>query len=184
MKTNRLAVVAVVLVVLAGCTTKTNSAVGNGAPTAVPPAASPTYNPPTDTPTAIPTATDTVSHFGSSGYTWEDGLLVTVSAPVEFTPSESAAGGKGLAAVKFTVTITNNTSKSYDPAMFTTSAQSGTQEADSIYDIDNNLGGSPHTALLPGRTVTFDVGFGVSDPKDVVLQVTPGFDYTPAMFQS
>jgi hypothetical protein len=36
--------------------------------------------------------------------------------------------------------------------------------------------------VLPGRLISFPVGFGVRDPKDLLLEVAPGFDYESALF--
>jgi len=184
----------IIVLVLAGCSSKTASPLGAGAETTYPPS-SPTssYDPEgglapstTDeyTPPDPSTEADATAHFGSEGYKWEDGLEIAVGQPVVFTPSEYAAGtGKGTS-VKFKITITNKTGKAYDASMLTTSAQSNTEEAEEIFDTENGLGGSPSTQVLAGRTVTFSVGYTVANAKDVVLEVKPGFDYKPAMFQS
>ena len=117
-------------------------------------------------------------------YTWDDGLEVTVAAGVPFTPSEYAVSTPSPAYLSFTITISNKTGKAYDPTLFNVSAQSGGKEAESIYDSDNGLTGSPTTTVLDGRDATFAVGFGVADPADVVLEISPGFDYDSALFAS
>lgn len=86
--------------------------------------------------------------------------------------------------VAFTVTIDNGATSNYDPTLFMASAQSGSVEASEVFDSENGFNGPPTTKLLPGRTVTFKVGYGVQDPKDIVLEVTPGFDYDSAIFTS
>jgi hypothetical protein len=181
----QLAVAAIVLLALAGCgktAAPTTAAPAAPAVTTTADTPAPVYTPP-DVATESP-STDAVAHFGTAGYTWEDGLEVVVSAPIAFTPSSWAAGtGKGTA-LKFKITLTNKTGKTFDAAMFMASAQSGTEEANEIFDGDNGLNGSPSTKLLDGRTATFYVGFTVADKSDVVLQVQPGFSYDAAMFQS
>ena len=119
--------------------------------------------------------------FGQT-YTWEDGLSVTISAPVAFTPSEFAALEDAAAYVLFDVVIVNGTSENYDPVIFTTTVQSGTAEGSRVFDGASGLGGSPSTALLAGREVTFKIGYGVADPADIVMEVRPGFDYDSAIF--
>lgn len=121
--------------------------------------------------------------FGST-YSWTDGLQVTVSAPTPFTPSEYAAADPATAYLSFTVTIVNNTGAEYKPSLFSATAQSGNAEADQVYDSANGLDGTPSTAILNGRQSTFQLGFGVADPNDVVLQVRPGFDYDDVFFTS
>ena len=84
----------------------------------------------------------------------------------------------------FTVTILNGTSKRYDPTIFSTSLQSGAQEGDAIFDSAAGLGGSPNTVLLPGRTAKFRVAYGLLNPADIVLEVSPGFEYDNAVWSS
>ncbi len=119
--------------------------------------------------------------FGQT-YPWEDGLSVSVSAGASFTPSEYASSDKAPAYLMFVITITNNTGATFDPSMFYATAQSADAEADEVYDTDSGLKGSPSTKLLNGRTSTFNVGFGVKDPKDVVMEVQPGFEYESVIF--
>ena len=45
-------------------------------------------------------------------------------------------------------------------------------------------GFSFHQVDLSDRDATFAVGFGVADPADVVLEISPGFDYDSALFAS
>jgi len=115
-------------------------------------------------------------------YTWTDGLEVTVATGVPFTPSEYAVSAPAPAYLSFTITITNRTGKTYDPTLFNVTAQSVGKESESIYDSDNDLTGSPTTSILDGRDAIFAVGFGVADPNDVVLEISPGFDYNSALF--
>lgn len=115
--------------------------------------------------------------FGES-YEWEDGLVVTVSAPTEFVPSEYAYVGEGSTAyLTFDVTIVNGSAVNFDPTLFFTSMQSGNTEATEIFDSANGYEGSPQTTLLPGREAAFKIGYGVADPSDLVMEVTPSFEY-------
>lgn len=120
--------------------------------------------------------------FGST-YTWDDGLSVTVSKPVKFTPSETSMGG-GKNNVKFTVVIVNKSGKTFDPAMFTTTAQSANAEAEEIFDSAKGLEGSPSTKVLNGREVKFSIGYSVTNAKDIVLEVSPSFEHESALFTS
>jgi Transposase and inactivated derivatives len=74
---------------------------------------------------------------------------------VKFRPSEYAASSAAKAYVKFTVTIVNGTGKTFDPSMFSASAQSANLEADEVYDTAGGLNGSPDTKLLKGREAKF-----------------------------
>ncbi|OZC83450.1 hypothetical protein CH282_15990 [Rhodococcus sp. 06-418-1B] len=128
------------------------------------------------------TAESTNSVFGQA-FTFNNGLSVGVSAPTPYTPSASAATSDPNGQfVAFTVTIVNGSSENYDPALFTASLQSGNTEAEQVYDSANDVGGAPSTAVLPSRESQFTMAFEVSDPADLVLQVSPGFEYRDAFF--
>ena len=82
-----------------------------------------------------------------------------VSAAKSFTPSKYAVGGEDFKnAVEMTVTLKNGTSENYDPGQFFATMQNGDEESDSIYDA--NVGSSPSTSLLPGRSVKFNIALG------------------------
>ena len=132
----------------------------------------------TVSPAVIPT-------FGET-FTYQDGLAVTVSAPQPFQPSDSAAVGEPAppSYVVFDITVKNGTQANYDPASFMASLQSGTVEGEQVFDSASGLGGTPSTTLLPGRESAFRMAFGVTDPNDLVMEVTPGFEYESAIFTS
>lgn len=120
--------------------------------------------------------------FGET-WTWEDGTSVTVSEPEAFTPTEFAFGGEGFDHHRqFTISVDNETGESLDLGLFFVTMQSGRSEADEVFDTDNGMEGSPYTTLLDGRSVEFLVGFGVEDPDDMVMELTPSFDYDSAFF--
>jgi hypothetical protein len=135
------------------------------------------------TPEPEPTPTEPeYGEFGGAGFTWDDGIQVEVSKLKEFTPSEYAAFDESPAYVRMTLTVTNGSDAPFDASLVTLSAQSGGREFGEVYDSEAGLNGPPTTPVLPGRSVKFDAGFGVADPVDVVLQVTPSFDHDPALF--
>jgi hypothetical protein len=126
----------------------------------------------------------TVEPFGDA-FEWNNDLRITVSAPSPYTPTDSAVGGEGApAAVRLEVTVTNGSDAEYDPAEFFATAQSGSAEAEEIYDGAGGLDGAPYTTVPPGGSITFPIGFGVTDPADLVVQISPGFDYDVALFTS
>ncbi|CCH87978.1 exported protein of unknown function [Modestobacter italicus] len=133
---------------------------------------------------AAASSASSVGKFGQT-FTYTDGLEVAVAPPEDFQPSDSAAGNTpGKAAVTLSITITNGTSANYDPAIFSASVQSGTSPEEQIYDSANGIAGAPSTTLLPGRSVTFEVAFTATDPGDLVVEVTPGFEYNSSIFTS
>jgi hypothetical protein len=147
------------------------SAGANRPPTtaATPPVPTPTV-PTTPVPTPSVRPGQETRAFGKS-YTWDDGVTVTVGKPKSFRPSEFAAVEKGKRYVKFTVTVVNKSDKPVDLGLTYISVQSKNQEADEVFDSGSGLKGPPDTKVLKGRVSEFDVGFGVADPKDVVMEI-------------
>jgi hypothetical protein len=115
---------------------------------------------------------------------YEDGLAITVDPPEEFTPSDWAFYDDAEAYVRLTITVTNDGTESFDLLWFIVSAQSGQYEATAVYDSEQGLDGAPYTSLLPGRSLSWDEGFGVDDPDDLVLHISPSLDHEEAIFVS
>lgn len=112
---------------------------------------------------------------------WKDGLGVSVSQPSNFKPS-SGATGAGKYNFIFTVTIVNKTGAAYEPRQFQATALSGNAEAESIFDAYQGVPTMPQTMLLDGRELKMKVAFAVANPDDITVQVTPGFNWSPALF--
>lgn len=121
--------------------------------------------------------------FGETA-TYSNGLSISVSEPTEFTPSEWAVeDAPADNYLKFTVKVVNKTGANFDPSGMYLTMQSGNAEAEEIFDTDSGLEGTPMTTILNGRESTFDVGFGVDDPSDLVLEVDSGdFDLASSIF--
>jgi hypothetical protein len=125
---------------------------------------------------------DGIAEFGET-YTFEDDIALTVSEPKPFKPSQYAAtGNKFKNFQRFTVTVVNGSDVAYDPTMIYATMQSGDAEAEEVYDTQNGLEGSPQTKVLPGRQTKFDIGFGVKNPSDLVMEIAPGFEYDSVIF--
>jgi hypothetical protein len=146
-----------------------------------PPSSVPTDSPPTAiVPTAsMPTASlptaggrpeqETLA-FGKS-HRWDDGVTLTVGKPKKFQPSEYTALKETKRYLKFTVTVVNKSNKSLDLGLTYISAESSNEEAHQVFDSGTGLQGPPDAKLREGRATTFDVGFGVADTKDVVMEI-------------
>ena len=162
---------------LATTTTSTPSAT-----TSTPSAnAAPTPSTP-DAPSSTTAASDGTAAFGKS-YKWADGLSVTVAPPETFKPGQySSKDPTAKAYVRMDITIVNGTSKPFKPSLFSATMQSGNTQASTVFDSQANLGGSPSTTLLPGREAKFSLGFGVTDPKDIVFEVRPSFDHVAVIW--
>lgn len=132
--------------------------------------------------TSEPDVPQTV-RFGTT-YEWEDGLTATVSKPTKFTPSPyAAAEGKFKTHVMFTITVKNGTKEKID--LFAgPNVSSGDTEGGAVFDTDKGLEGTPNTAILPGRSVKFKVGFGVKDANDIVMEYAPTLEHEDATFTS
>lgn len=120
--------------------------------------------------------------FGGA-FTWKDGLALTVSKPQKFTPSEYAAADKANGYVMFEIRLVNKTGKPYDPSLLYATLQSGNEEAEQVFDSEK-LGDDPTTKLLDGRELKYKIAFGVKDPGDLVMEISPdaGLDYKGAIF--
>ena len=120
---------------------------------------------------------DSTVPFGET-FEWEDGVKVMIETPTAFTPTEYAAGGEGYEHhVKMKVTIVNDSDAPLDASFTSPTVQSGQREGDEVFDVDNGLEGSPLSSILPGRTVTFESGYGIDDPSDIVAEFAPTWDH-------
>jgi hypothetical protein len=129
-----------------------------------------------------PSDEDTELKFGESA-TFDDGLVINVSKPKVFKPSEYAAFDKAKAYVKFTITVVNRTGKTFDPTGVYATVQSANEEASTVFDSDKNIGGGPSTKLLKNREAKWVIGFGVQNPKDLVMEISPGaFEYDDILY--
>jgi hypothetical protein len=127
-----------------------------------------------DSPSASPSDEPPIA-FGQTK-TYDDGLSVSVGAPVEFKPSAYASAGKAPVYVKFEVTLHNGTGKTFDPSSFSASLQSGSTDEDEVYDSGKGIGNTPDTKLLDGRDAVFWIGFGAESTTDLVLDLSLDFD--------
>ena len=142
----------------------------------VPPESTPTGSvPPESTPTgSVPTPSlkpeqETLA-FGKS-HRWDDGVTLTVGKPTKFQPSAYTTLDSTKRYLRFTVTVVNKSDKSLDLGLTYISAKSNNEEAQHVFDSVTGLKGPPDSKLSKGRQSKFDVGFGVADTKDVVMEI-------------
>lgn len=189
-KTIALVASMITVAVMSGCSAQGNSATtaeaGANRPTvssSSTPSDAPSVAPePSEAPSEAPDPGDATYPFGSTVAT-DNGIKITVSGATTFTPSEYAAGAeKGKTAVKFDITVLNGSGSNYDPNLFFTTLQSANTEAQIIVDSDAKIGLGPSTTLLPGREAKWTVGYAVTDPADLVMEVSPGFEFKSAIF--
>lgn len=112
---------------------------------------------------------------------FKDGSTLTVAAPVKFKRDQYAAGGENKKVfLKFKATFKNNTKDVFDPALTTGSASAGGTEGESIYQSGLD---APDNKVLPGKSVTWWMGYGLDTDKDLQLEVNVGFlDYGTVIY--
>jgi hypothetical protein len=137
-----------------------------------PPSSQPTVQtpPPSSQPTDSGVPKPETLAFGKS-YTWDDGVRVTVGKPIEFQPSAYPVDEKSKRYLKFTVTVVNKSDKPLDLGLTYISVESNHEQAQDVFDSASGLRGPPTTKVLKGRESQFEIGFGVADPKDVVMEI-------------
>jgi hypothetical protein len=81
-------------------------------------------------------------------------------------------------------TIVNGAKEAFDPSSFYVTVQSANVEGKQLFDSGGGMEGAPSTKILPGREAKFSLAFGVTEPKDLVVQVRPGFKYNDAIWTS
>jgi len=137
---------------------------------------------------ATPTADAAPAKVGVEGFTYENRLKVQVLKLGRFTASDTAAGHKpGNVVVVATVKITNGTNSTLDLSAVQVDIKAGADgnSTEAVYDSANGLGGGFTGSVAAGRNATARFGFDVApaDATDLVVEVTPSFDYKPALFQ-
>jgi hypothetical protein len=135
-----------------------------------PPSSQPTVQTPPPSSQPTESGVPATLEFGKS-YTWDDGVRVTVGKPTKFEPSAYAVVEKSKRYLKFTVTVVNRSDKPIDLGLTYISVRSNNEQAHDVFDSGSGLRGPPTTKLLKGRESQFEVGFGVADPKDVVMEI-------------
>jgi len=133
-----------------------------------------------------PAENELIKPFGEV-VSYEDGVSISVALVGEFTPSsEFVQVGEGEIPLVFKIVLTNNTAEPLEPGVIP-QANSGGKPATYIADVGNpeygDLGMFPTAAILPGQTLEWFAAFGVADPADVTMQISPmPFDYDDAIF--
>lgn len=123
---------------------------------------------------------DGIYKFGET-VKFKDGSTLTVGKPVDFKRAQFAIGGeKSAEHVKFKATFKNNTDEVFDPALTTAACTAGGEEGETVYQEGMD---SPNNKILPGKSVSWTMGYGVASKKDLQLEVNVGFlDYGTVIF--
>lgn len=120
-------------------------------------------------------------NFGDTA-TWDDGTQLSIAAPKDFEPSDTAAGGEGFEqAVSVEVTLTNGSDEPFSTIFLLLSAESGGSTGEQIFDYGAGLE-LPFEDVEPGDEVMFTAGFGVEDPEDLQITVGPDLQHDDVTF--
>jgi hypothetical protein len=138
---------------------------------------------PADTPlpTEEPALADSEAKMGADAVTLESGLVISVSKPKAFKPTEYAAMGlprtKSSKFFVVTVKIQNNGPEALDASIYWqgTSGAEG-DPLDQVFD-GEGIGNQPSTAIRPTKRQTFKIGFHqpTGDLSEIVLEGSVGF---------
>lgn len=105
---------------------------------------------------------------------------VTLSKPKPFKPSSSAAFGEGDKDFKvMELTIENLSKEPLDTFGFVVSATTGSRAAEQVFDSAKSVG-DPSVKVMPGKSVTFEIAFGVDEgePLEVTVESWEAEGYT------
>lgn len=102
----------------------------------------------------------------------DDGLAFQITAPVAYTPSDSAVGLDGRPVVTITVTVTNGTDEAYRPR-FTPQVLSGAGVGSLIRDADGGASGDPRPTMAADSVSTYRLAYAVDDPAQMTVRFAP-----------
>jgi hypothetical protein len=141
-------------------------------------------------PTTTPTDEDRVAKVGATQwFEYGDGMKVQVTSLKRFRISQYAAGGKpGDVGVIATVTLQNGSANTFDTGLVDVKLASGPNgdQAESVFDSDQNLSGGFEGSMLPGKKKTARYGFAIpkaNASSTLQLEVAPGWDYEGSHFE-
>lgn len=131
-----------------------------------------------------------VAQLGGKGLIFEkERIEVAVSKTGNYRPSKYAEPvAKGEVAFTLNVKVTNTGTEAIKPSglYFTASVGANAAEAEQIFDTDAGLNGTPETALLPGKSATFKLGFKAPTTEanpEINVNVSPITTGTTGLFQ-
>ncbi|MEU8224761.1 hypothetical protein [Kribbella sp. NPDC048915] len=141
-------------------------------------------------PAAEPTDDDRVAKVGASQwFDYSDGMKVQVTSLKRFRISQYAAGGKpGDVGVIVTVTLQNGSTNTFDTGLVNVKLASGPNgdQAESVFDSEQNLGLGFEGSILPGKKKTARYGFAIPkthEASTLQVEVSPGWDYQGSHFE-
>ncbi|MBC9958306.1 hypothetical protein [Yimella sp. cx-51] len=127
---------------------------------------------PSTSPTEGTTQASGVLDFGKT-YQWDNKVSVTVKDATDFTPSDYTTKNSRFSKfTKATITLTNNTDKPIEARNLRTSATSGDRQTPELYDYKNDVGRPSTAKILPGKSLSWEVGYGYTSGEDLTVTLT------------
>ena len=170
--------------------TKAEAPATASSPSASQTSAAATEPPASAEPTATPTDEDRVAKVGATQwFEYSDGMKVQVTSLKRYRISQYAAGGKpGDVGVIVTVTLQNGSTNTFDTGLVDVKLASGPNgdQAESVFDTDQNLGGGFEGSILPGKKKTARYGFAIpkaNASSTLQIEIAPGWDYEGSHFE-
>lgn len=119
-------------------------------------------------------------------FTWTNGISVAVAAPVACKPGRNATPPDIARAVKFKITVTNNTSAAFETALLSLGegAVFNGRQVEKIFDRDGGCDSTVESATVPpGDEYVFDLAYSVgAEPGEMRLVFEPAFNADHAEF--
>ncbi|QJW36307.1 hypothetical protein [Cellulosimicrobium protaetiae] len=131
----------------------------------------------------IGAASDRVWYGDSVRYA--DGLVVAVSAPQPYTPTEHTTAREDdfPDSVRVRVRVTNGTDRAVDPGGLDLQPVSGGLVARKVFDYAPDVLLDRPDTIAPGTSAEWDVVYNVYDPEDVAVGLEPTWaNYAVAVF--
>jgi len=133
--------------------------------------------------TASPTPRVEVQRFGAS-HLYADGSRIATTPLEEYTPHKWAGNvSEDGAGVLTTITITNGTPKPMYPFVYPV-ARSGGASTEPVGGSVDGLGITAASPIPAGRSISFPMGFSVSDMGEVTIPLSPNPGYDPVVFST
>lgn len=136
--------------------------------------------------TQTPPPIDTMRHLFGETHTYDDGITVTISEPQQFELSEIASLEGDIRAhqIAFEVTVTNNSSETFQPEPYPEVTSDGST-ATLIHDVENPFGDfsfSSGTPLDPGESRTYLHGYSVDSMDSITVELSPTWQHDDVRF--
>ncbi|MEU0133502.1 DUF4352 domain-containing protein [Streptomyces sp. NPDC006296] len=116
---------------------------------------------------------------------YDDGLEITVGAPVPYTAGEFAVGHtRGNRAYVVSVVIENKSGEKFDTTLVGVDARAGEDGVNAEQIFDDEVGEGFTGTLRPGRKMTAKYAFDApADAANLTVEVAPGIDWDASQWE-